>query len=521
MNSPVNRKVTRAMPTHNVLTQPRGVSLSFPGVSTTPSPALSFQRASEVKIHVQSELQDRSIGVQVKHGHWTNSSVLMLAGDDNPIDAITQRARTVVFDAIQNGWLGPPFDPFALADHLKLAIVPREDIADARTIASGSSSLTIEFNPNRSRGRVRYSICHEIAHTLFPDCRKFVRNRLAHDEMHGDDWQLEMLCNIAASELLMPIGSLPRLEAEHLTIDSIMELRKKYDVSTEAILLRTAWITSESCTVFTASRRDREQEAGYQVDYAVASKDWNKPPIPVGFRLPNGTVASECTAIGFTAKAHEEWNAPVGKLRVECVGIPSYPGDVLPRVAGLLKTQRGASSHLPEITYLRGDATRPRGDGFRVVAQIVNDQASTWGGGFALVVRKKWTTVQESFRSWAETGRNLQLGNVHVAIADSSTAVFNMVCQHGYGPSPKPRIRYAHLRACLDQLASFALQKQASVHIPRIGCGQAGGSWEIVRELVDYTLCRQGVRVTVYDPPNADIHLGSQPALNFSGSASS
>jgi hypothetical protein len=90
-----------------------------------------------------------------------------------------------------------------------------------------------------------------------------------------------------------------------------------------------------------------------------------------------------------------------------------------------------------------------------------------------------------------------------------------MVCQHGYGPSPKPRIRYAHLKNCLEQLATFVIQKQASVHIPRIGCGQAGGSWEIVRELVDEALCRQGVRVTVYDPPNADVRLGLQPALNF------
>jgi hypothetical protein len=76
--------------------------------------------------------------VQVKHGHWTNPSVLMLAGDDNPIDVITQKARTVVFDAIQNGWSGPPFDPFTLAEYLKIGIVPREDIAEARTVPLGS-----------------------------------------------------------------------------------------------------------------------------------------------------------------------------------------------------------------------------------------------------------------------------------------------------------------------------------------------------------------------------------------------
>src|SRR5271168_4644688 len=95
--------------------------------------------------------------MQVKeHGHWTNPSVLMLAGDDNPIDVITQKARTLVFDAIQNGWTGPPFDPFTLAEYLKLSIVPREDVADARTVPSGAQSR-IEFNPNRPRSRVRYS----------------------------------------------------------------------------------------------------------------------------------------------------------------------------------------------------------------------------------------------------------------------------------------------------------------------------------------------------------------------------
>ena len=455
--------------------------------------------------------------MQTPHGHWTNPSVLTLAGEQNPIEVITQKARAVVFDAIQNGWAGPPFDPFALAEFLKIGIVPREDVADARTVPSGGQ-LAIEFNPNRPRSRVRYSVCHEIAHTFFPDCREFVRNRLAHEQMHGDDWQLEMLCNIAASELLMPIGSLPLLEAERLTIDSILELRKKHEVSTEAVLLRAVRITSEPCVVFTSSRREHgEGRTSYQVDYAVASRSWNKPPIAAGFTLPTHAVASECTAIGFTAKAQEEWADPIGKLRVECVGIPSYPNDVFPRVAGLAKTQRSLSSQLPEITYLRGDATRPRGEGFRVVAQIVNDRASTWGGGFALVVRKKWPHVQESFRSWAASGGNLQLGRVQVASVDDSTAVFNMVCQHGYGPSPKPRIRYAHLKNCLEQLATFVMQKQASVHIPRIGCGQAGGSWEIVRELVDQALCRQGVRVTVYDPPNAEIRLGSQPALSFAG----
>ena len=87
----------------------------------------------------------------------------------------------------------PPYDPFALAEHLKIPVVARQDIPEARTVPSKQGFL-IEFNPNRPRNRVKYSICHEIAHTCFPDCAERVRNRLTHEKMKGEDWQLETLC---------------------------------------------------------------------------------------------------------------------------------------------------------------------------------------------------------------------------------------------------------------------------------------------------------------------------------------
>ena len=49
---------------------------------------------------------------------WTNASVTAFAGDDDPVEAVTTRAREVVFSAVQTGWTGPPFDPIALARHL-------------------------------------------------------------------------------------------------------------------------------------------------------------------------------------------------------------------------------------------------------------------------------------------------------------------------------------------------------------------------------------------------------------------
>src|SRR5438128_5868212 len=45
---------------------------------------------------------------------WTNPSVrklMKIVGDADPVEAITHRARDVALEAMDRGWVGPPFDP--------------------------------------------------------------------------------------------------------------------------------------------------------------------------------------------------------------------------------------------------------------------------------------------------------------------------------------------------------------------------------------------------------------------------
>jgi Zn-dependent peptidase ImmA (M78 family) len=448
---------------------------------------------------------------------WTHRSVRALAGNADPVELVTQKAREIVMGAIEEGWTGPPYDPFELAERLKIPVVARQDIPEARTVPS-KQSFVIEFNPNRPRNRVKYSICHEIAHTCFPDCADRVRSRLTHEKMTGDDWQLETLCNIAAAEMLMPIGSVSGLVGEHLTIDAVLDSRKRHEVSAEAVLLRAVHLTSGQYSIFCASRRPSQAGSSgqYFIDYAVSSKSWGPDLIRSGMPLPKLSVASECIAIGFTAKGHEEWGAQVGKVRIECVGVPPYPNQTIPRVLGIVAPQRQAAADSCSITYLDGDATQPRGSGPQIIAQLVNDNAFTWGGGLSLVVRKKWPSIQQEFTSWAISDRmNLRLGNFHFAPVDDNLGIASLIAQHGYGPSPKPRIRYMHLKTSLEQLGALASRRHASVHIPRLGCGQAGGSWSIVSELIEDAVCSRGVKVYVYDLPGAEVRQDPQKALAF------
>jgi O-acetyl-ADP-ribose deacetylase (regulator of RNase III) len=445
-------------------------------------------------------------------GYWTNPSILQFAGNSDPIDLITKKAKEAVMEAIQNGWQGPPFDPFKLAGLLQIPTMPRDDVLDARIVPSGSQRLLIEFNPNRPRGRVRFSIAHEIAHTLFPDCIETTRNRGQKIGIRDDDWQLELLCNIAASEFLMPVGE--EISKAQVSIDTILRLQKQFDVSMEAISIRLAKVTLEPCTIIAAARiTDDESMRVYRIDYTIPSRT-STITLPQGLEIEN-TVFSQCTAIGYTAKGRERITSKFPELYLECVGIPPYPGRNYPRVIGVIRDDSSKTANALSLISLRGNALDTRGTGTRIIAQIVNDKTPNWGAGFARAVRNKYPSVQSNFREWAtENTDNLSLGKMHLSTVSDDFYVANMIAQHGYGESAKPRIRYAALRSCLGQLKEIAKTKAASIHMPRIGTGFAGGNWNYISELIDEMLVRNGIPVTIYTLPESEL-VETQNMLTF------
>src|ERR1019366_7352343 len=215
--------------------------------------------------------------------------------------------------------------------------VPSENSSDARVVQAPDGHFQIEFNPNRPKGRIRYSVAHDLVHTLFSDSGEEVRHRLAREKQKRDDWQLEMLCNIGAAEFLMPVGSFPDLKDEATDIDRLLGLRAQFDVSMEALLLRVIRRTEQPCAMFAASRKETGSSSGhYYVDYSVSSRSW-AGKLASGTALPRTKCLPECTAIGFTAKGDEHWPEPAGNVHAECVGIAPYPSNSYPRVVGMVR----------------------------------------------------------------------------------------------------------------------------------------------------------------------------------------
>lgn len=447
---------------------------------------------------------------------WTNKSVVGFAAGADPIAAMLRTARDGVIEAIEQGWEGPPFDLTELATRRGLEVIPSDDVKDARTVKVGGV-LRIEYNPNRPARRVRYSIAHEIAHTLFPDCDEQVRHRQTAERGKGDEWQLEALCNIGAAELLMPVGSLPPVGSATLHIEQLIELRERFQVGTEAIAIRLVQLTREPCAMFCASRPPL-RDGAMQVDYMIGSAAWAHP-ILQRQPLPENSVASHCTGVDFTWTGNEKWRVEgLPELDVEAIGIPPYPGSRYPRAVGIARpTTRDALA--PSISYVRGDATEPRGDGSRLIVHVVHDATANWGGhGFANALARRHRAVQNDFRSWAdEQGLGASFGTVRFCHIDETTAVASMVCQRGYrrGKQGLPLLRYRALRDCLTGVADHCVEGGMSVHMPRIGTGAAGGSWSVIEELIQSELVQRGVSVTVYELPGSRPFAEPQLSLSF------
>ena len=156
---------------------------------------------------------------------------------------------------------------------------------------------------------------------------------------------------------------------------------------------------------------------------------------------------------------------------------------------------------MSKLTYVSGDATRPSGDGPRIIVHVCNDIGG-WGASFVLAVSRRWDSPEESYRRWHREGNDVpfELGQVQFVQVEDALWVANLLGQHGVQRrGNEAPIRYDAVRTGLMRVAEFAIANGASAHMPRIGCGLAGGSWNQMEPIIVATLVEAGVKVTVYD----------------------
>ena len=168
----------------------------------------------------------------------------------SPDEAIRLVARQILagfLDAFPDE--GPAINVEALASYrsIRLTAEPPSFSEDAELVPSDDGRVRMRVNRERPVTRQRFSIGHEVGHTLFPgyetqvQCRK-PRTR----DWHDPSDILEYLCDVASSEFLLPLERFQAdLGAEKMSAERLLLLAGRYKASPEATVRRFIDLTDE------------------------------------------------------------------------------------------------------------------------------------------------------------------------------------------------------------------------------------------------------------------------------------
>jgi O-acetyl-ADP-ribose deacetylase (regulator of RNase III) len=153
-----------------------------------------------------------------------------------------------------------------------------------------------------------------------------------------------------------------------------------------------------------------------------------------------------------------------------------------------------------DVEYIKGDATQPQINGNKIIVHICND-IGAWGKGFVMAISKRWKSPEKQYKEWYKSQQNFALGAVQFVQVEEDIWIANMIGQHKIykdenGNAP---IRYEAVDDALEKVAKFAAENDASIHMPRIGCGLAGGKWEKIEPIITKKLSAKDIEVVVYD----------------------
>ena len=178
------------------------------------------------------------------------------------------------------------------------------------------------------------------------------------------------------------------------------------------------------------------------------------------------------------------------------------------------------------IKYLHGDATLPHNNS-RTVSVICHccNAFGGWGRGFVLALSRRYPKVKVDYQLFCSPYqrsnklRNDLMGKVCISKIRPDLYVANIIGQYFYSrnqyefrntagvlpeflPSKKSGfVKYESIRRgfqdIFKKLASENIEFE--IHMPKIGCGLAGGNWEVMESIIVEEFCRKDVKVYVYD----------------------
>lgn len=435
---------------------------------------------------------------------WSHKSVIALISkyqnevSGDPSEIIRVLARRLVLESLTSGWNGPPFDLFKLCQTLNINVLPSDLVIDARISIDSKGKYLIEYNPYQNQSRINFSLAHEIGHSLFDDCGETIRYRKK--SLETDSWELEFLCNIAAAEILLPYSVFYKdANNVQLSVDNLISLADKYKASLESVFIRLCEVSDKPCLALLTSFNGKDQ---LEVQYALSSKSCKLRKPKSRSIIPLASKAYDCIKAGWTSHQIESW--PIygeEKFRVFSVGLPPIRKHTSPRVGILIVPDQWDAIPISNIYTVKGDATEPRGEGNKIIVQIVNTNAGL-GMGFGKAMSTKYPESKEAVDNWKKNKKSFRLGDSQLLKLADDIWVCQILAQDGLHPkNGQIPLKYESLYKGISMLLEHAKALDATVHMPMIGTGQAMGDWDIIQSIISQELIQNNIDVSVYVLP--------------------
>ena len=175
---------------------------------------------------------------------------------------------------------------------------------DSEIAPEADGRVVLRINKNRPLSRQRFSIGHEIGHTLFPDYQLAVRCRKAIDRNWADpDDMLETLCDVAASELLFPSPWFPdRARSVDPSAAGLAALSDEFQTSRDATVRRYVELAQHPLAAVFFSWKLKPTEARRvkrsRNQASMFPELEPAPPMPmlrIDYAILNEGFASQCT----------------------------------------------------------------------------------------------------------------------------------------------------------------------------------------------------------------------------------
>ena len=177
---------------------------------------------------------------------------------DKEEEFVTRRAQRLLKESRISG---PPFLPEYLAPFQGVKRIVKEDLGNqSGLLLPLRDGFEIKINVTHSSRRQNFSCAHEIAHTFFLEEEgRAVIERLKRGNGGSANWE-EHLCDIAASELLMPSQIFSGYASRYdFGIQSLIPLSRIFNTSLSPTALRLCDVNPKLCFVVYWAR-DKSQE---------------------------------------------------------------------------------------------------------------------------------------------------------------------------------------------------------------------------------------------------------------------